>query len=185
MRKQRIGRMLGVLALGIGAIPASAAMARADGDAQQEARPKCFNGTHAYTFATAGGPGAYVYLNVAGGSHKGAKVITYPWSGGKGNEMWCLEPGPKGYGHRMHPYDNRNLCLDVPGGRYEKGQGLIVWDCNGRQNQTFDVLPVHTDHPFSVIGPWEKSDLKVHRGKNAVGSQVSLWPHMNSHAEWR
>ncbi|GGP82641.1 RICIN domain-containing protein [Streptomyces melanogenes] len=174
---------VGAAVLTLGAVPAAAVAAHADGTAGRAAAVSC-NKNHAYRYGTPGGPGAYVYLNVAGGSHKGAKVITYPWSGGKGNERWCLERGRDGYGWYFHPWDNRSLCLDVPGGRYKKGQGLIVWSCNKRKNQLFDTTIVHTDNPYTLITPWY-SNLKVHRGKDAFGSQVSLWPHLNTHAEWR
>ncbi|PWI13109.1 hypothetical protein DI272_02370 [Streptomyces sp. Act143] len=173
--------------LAAGAVPAAATAADAAGTSSQAAAVVCkkVDGKeHPYTFRTPGGPGAFVYLNVSGGSHKGAKVITYPWSGGRGNETWCLEQGRDGYGWYFHPWDKRSLCLDVPGGRYKKGQGLVVWDCNKRKNQLFDTTIVHTDNPYTLITPWY-SNLKVHRGRNAVGSQVSLWPHINTHAEWR
>ncbi|WP_459754853.1 RICIN domain-containing protein [Streptomyces sennicomposti] len=147
------------------------------------------NKNHAYTFHVPGSIGSgLVYLNVGGGSHKGAEVITWPWSGGKGNEKWCLTPGPKGYGWNLRPWDNRSLCLDVPAARYKKGQGLIVWNCNNGKNQVFYLQPVSTDggtFQYTIMGPWEKQGLKIHRGANGRGSQVSLWPHLNQNARWQ
>lgn len=180
--KARLGSMVGALAVSAAVLPAGATIAQAD-ESKKAAAVSC-NGNRAYTFSTSGSS-APVYLNVSGGSRKGAKVITWPWAGGKGNEKWCLTRGPRGYGWNLRPWDNKSLCLDVPGSSYKKGQGLIVWNCNGRKNQDFYVQPVHTDTSYTLLGPWEKSSLKIHRGKYDRGSQVSLWPHLNMHAQWR
>jgi len=183
MAMSRFAGNLGALVIGVAALPATAVAAQADGSTSQAAAVSCHK-SRAYTFSTSSGSGP-VYLNVEGGSRKGARVITWPWAGGQGNEKWCLTQGPRGYGWNLRPWDKRNLCLDVPGAKYNKGQGLIVWDCNGRKNQDFYVRPVTTDTSYTIIGPWEASHLKMHRGKNGRGSQVSLWPHLNLNAQWR
>ncbi|ATL32767.1 RICIN domain-containing protein [Streptomyces formicae] len=182
MAKHRLGALFGALAIGAAVLPAGSVVAQTD-DSTSTAAVRC-NANHAYTFSTSGGGGP-VYLNVGGGSHKGAKVITWPWSGGQGNEKWCLTQGPRGYGWNLRPWDNRGLCLDVPHSRYKKGQGLVVWNCNGRKNQDFYVKPVHSDYSYTLLGPWEKQDLKIHRGADERGSQVSLWSHLNLHAKWK
>ncbi|MWA16099.1 RICIN domain-containing protein [Streptomyces sp. BA2] len=182
MAKQRLGAILGALAIGVAVLPTGSAVAQAD-NPTKTAAVSC-NANHAYTFSASSGSGP-VYLNVSGGSRKGAKVITWPWFGGKGNERWCLTQGPRGYGWNLRPWDNRGLCLDVPGSRYKKGQGLIVWNCNGRKNQDFYVKPVHTDYSYTLLGPWEKGSLKIHCGADGRGSQVSLWPHLNTNAQWK
>lgn len=181
--------LVGALALGAAVVPPAASAAPAYSPASVSAAAVSCNRNHAYTFHVPGSVGSgLVYLNVGGGSHKGAEVITWPWSGGKGNEKWCLTPGPKGYGWNLRPWDNRSLCLDVPAARYKKGQGLIVWNCNNGKNQVFYLQPVSTDggtFQYTIMGPWEKQGLKIHRGANGRGSQVSLWPHLNQNARWQ
>lgn len=117
-------------------------------------------GGHAYTFHVSGG---------------------WPWSGGQGNEKWCLTDATSG-GYTLRPWNARHLCLDVPAGRYKEGQGLIVWDCNGGKNQIFFVK-AHEN--YFLIGPAESGGLFMHRGAHAEGSQVSLWKHQNINARWQ
>ncbi|MFE5328180.1 RICIN domain-containing protein [Embleya sp. NPDC056575] len=184
MRKSRVTGALGAVVLAVGVLPATAHAAQG---AESHSAVSCKQ-NHPYTFSVPGGPGSSsVYLNVGGGSRKGAKVITWPWAGGQGNEKWCLTPGPRGYAYNLRPWDNRNLCLDVPAGKYREGQELIVWTCNNGKNQDFYVQPVSTDggtYHYTVLGPWEASHLKIHRGQYGQGSPVSLWKHLNMNAQW-
>ncbi|MEU3400704.1 RICIN domain-containing protein [Streptomyces filamentosus] len=141
-------------------------------------------GNRAYTWRVQGTNG-WAYLNVSGGSRKGAKVITWPWAGGRGNEKWCLTTGPNGYGYNFRPWDRKDLCLDVPDARYNRGQGLIVWNCNNRKNQLFQtVIRREGSLQYTIIGPWYAGSMKMHRGARE-GAQVSLWPHLNMNAAWQ
>ncbi|MEV8319874.1 RICIN domain-containing protein [Streptomyces sp. NPDC059900] len=182
MTNHRVGAALGALAMGIAVLPAGAAVAQSGNSPAGAAAVQC-NKNHKYTFRTPGDNYTYVYLNVKGGSRKGATVITWPWAGGKGNETWCLTPGPNGYGWNLRPWDNKNLCLDVPKGRYKKGQELIVWNCNKGKNQVFSIIQTHTDTNYLLMSPWYGNGLKIHRGKYD-GSPVSLWSHQNRHSMW-
>ncbi|MGW4379852.1 RICIN domain-containing protein [Kitasatospora sp. NPDC004531] len=179
----RIVSILGTAAAFLGAALAAPAAAAADSPATVgTAAVNCKGGRAVTYWVTGGSTGSgLVYLNVGGGSRKGAKVITWPWSGGKGNEKWCLTDAPQG-GYNLRPWDARHLCLDVPAGRYKEGQGLIVWDCNNGKNQAFSI---RQSQGFYLISPWENGGLFVHRGANAEGSQVSLWKHQNWNARWR
>ncbi|MFC7303429.1 RICIN domain-containing protein [Streptomyces monticola] len=74
-------------------------------------------------------------MAVAAGGGKGAKVIAWKNNGGS-EQDWCLERAAEG-GRYLHPRHAPWLCLDVPGSKYANGTKLVVWDCNGRENQRF------------------------------------------------
>ncbi|MFF7459567.1 RICIN domain-containing protein [Kitasatospora sp. NPDC008115] len=90
---------------------------------------------HTYNdnYAGAGHPAEYLEVNGWGG--QGAAVGTWDWVN-QDNERWCLEKAAEG-GWYFHPKYNPNLCLDVPGNKFPNK--MVVWTCNGRINQRFDM----------------------------------------------
>ncbi|MFJ9847199.1 RICIN domain-containing protein [Kitasatospora sp. NPDC101155] len=159
---------------------ASAQDASAHADAAQPASVnRCQGGPHTYNdgYAGPGHPAQFLEVNGWGGSN--TKVATWEYVNQNGhaqdNERWCLERAAEGgwYLHPAYAYGQNgrpNLCLDVPGGNYETGTGLVVWNCNGRLNQRFgfttrDQTGGHIyamgNHDYELEGHHDRSQVTL------------------------
>ncbi|MFI1801051.1 RICIN domain-containing protein [Streptomyces sp. NPDC020379] len=121
-------------------------MGAAHASTTQPAVNKC-QSTH--TYETGG-----MYLEVHAWGGKGAVVDTWEYANQDGhaqdNERWCLEAANQG-GWYFHPKYNTNLCLDVPGANYAEGTRLVIWNCNGRENQRFTISNGTTNGYISPV----------------------------------
>lgn len=81
---------------------------------------------------------------------------------------------------------DNNMCLDVPGANYASSQKLIMYKCNGKQNQQFNYDEVNKQlHPIQashlcVDIPFKRDDLgKLSLAKcdNDVRQQFSMIDH--------
>jgi hypothetical protein len=101
-----------------------------------------------------------------GGSTATVDGYTPNWTAA---QAWCLEPAAEG-GYYFHPSYNLGLCLDVPYGRYNVGQGMWIYNCNGTQPQRFSInTPCGSG--FAVEPYTSRLSLAASGG---VGSQVVL-----------
>ncbi|MFF2847589.1 RICIN domain-containing protein [Streptomyces sp. NPDC058001] len=111
-----------------------------------------------------------------GGVRKGAKVDQYRCVGSK-NQKWYVEALDIYNAYRIHPAQNMNLCVDIPG-NYRKGTQLILWNCNGRANQGFlfncDSGQRHCKI-FPYAGGHRDKCLAVKGGKHANNTPLILW----------
>jgi Ricin-type beta-trefoil lectin domain len=94
-----------------------------------------------------------LYLDAKSEGAKHAPVITWYRNGG-GNQKWCLErvagtPYNEWY---FHPSYNTHLCMDVPGSKYYSGAKLVIWTCNGRRNQRFEITRSSGGSFFTLDG---------------------------------
>ncbi len=107
------------------------------------------------------------YLNASGWGGSGTHVIEWN-GGGQGNEHWCLERAAEG-GWYFHPSYNLDLCMDVPGGNYSDGTGIVIWNCNGRPNQRFSVT---SSGNGDYIAPQASGHFAL--DGNGYGQQITL-----------
>ncbi|MET7478170.1 hypothetical protein ABZT17_27925 [Streptomyces sp. NPDC005648] len=117
------------------------------------------------------------YMNDAGYGGKGSWVITSQTSGSpQKNEVWCIEKAAQG-GVYFHPSFNTSLCMDVPGGKYKSGVGLVIWTCNGRKNQRFSTYTTNNRYPGTgglFINPVANSSIYVNLTGSGYDTQVKL-----------
>merc|ERR1711939_1049157 len=69
--------------------------------------------------------------------------------------------------------DNREMCLDVPGGDPSKASDLELWECNGAKGQYWQYDPQTNAISPASIG--EKMCVDVRGGGTKAGTLVNLW----------
>jgi hypothetical protein len=81
------------------------------------------------------------------------------------------QPGqyPQGGGRRGTIHGPNNLCLDMRGDRVNQGTEAIVYNCHGKQNQTFNWSPRGELIVANMC-------LDVADGNSANGARVIAWP---------
>ncbi|MEY9968917.1 hypothetical protein ABIA33_007004 [Streptacidiphilus sp. MAP12-16] len=175
MRKQ-LAAGLGTAALAAGmllALPGTAAHA-------STIRPSAVNRCAQYdTWQTLNGGNYLADPNYGG---RGTRVIVWPWTGGT-EQHWCMERATEG-GWYLHPGHKTNLCMDVPGSNYSDGVGLVIWDCNGRANQRFDITPVHIGVSTHVITPTANGSVRVTAGNGGDGNVVTISTDANQNTDY-
>lgn len=141
-------KALAVTAAAVAALGAGAGAAHADA-AQPAGSGDTAVCRHPHTYQDGDG----LYLEVHGWGGKGAVVDTWTYADQNGhaqdNERWCLEAANEG-GYYFHPAYNWGLCLDVPGAAYAN-TNMVVWACNGRENQRFTISNGTTSGYISPI----------------------------------
>lgn len=137
------------------------------------------------TAQASGFPGTFQWLpehfsgpciTAHGGVHKGAKLDQYRCLGAK-NQKWYVELGPYHEAYVIHPSQNMGLCADIPG-HYRKGTQLILWSCNGRDNQVFHISGCSSQRHCSIrpyAGGQRTKCLSVRGGKQANNTPLILW----------
>ncbi|RLU86268.1 hypothetical protein CTZ27_25160 [Streptomyces griseocarneus] len=150
MKKLRVLAVVAAAVAALGGVTAGTAQAAPAAPAKAS-YSKCQS---IHTYRT--GP---MFLEDHGWGGQGSVVDTWKYVDQDGhaqnNERWCLEPANEG-GWYLHPAFNAGLCLDVPGANYGEGVGLVIWNCNGRENQRFTfsqpgqtggfITPVNRSH---------------------------------------
>uniref|UniRef100_UPI0004C3C24F ricin-type beta-trefoil lectin domain protein n=1 Tax=Microbispora rosea TaxID=58117 RepID=UPI0004C3C24F len=63
-----------------------------------------------------------------------------------------------------------NKCLDVNGGATADGSTVIIWDCNGQNNQQWRL---NSDGSITAVGA--NKCLDVYGNGTANGSKVIIW----------
>jgi hypothetical protein len=138
------------------------------------------------TAGAAGFPGTFQWLpehfsgpciTAHGGVRKGAKLDQYRCVGGK-NQKWYVELGPYHEAYIIHPSQNMGLCADIPGGKYRKGTQLVLWSCNGRDNQIFHISGCSSGRHCTIrpyAGSQRKKCLSVKGGRTANNTPLILW----------
>lgn len=112
-----------------------------------------------------------LYLDAKGAGGKHTPVITW-YGNGRSNQKWCMErmSGTRFNEWYFHPSYNTHLCMDVPGSRYYTGAKIVLWTCNGRRNQRFEITHVSKGSFFSPIDGMH--NLRAH----GAGKSVALNP---------
>ncbi|MEV7130083.1 RICIN domain-containing protein [Streptomyces sp. NPDC093260] len=163
-----------VLAGGLSALPAAAAPAAAPAAANRCAQKVTWKNTR-----------TGLYLDAKGGGGKHTPVVTWYRNGGS-NQKWCLErvAGSQYNEWYFHPSYNTRLCMDVPGGNYYTGAKVVLWTCNGRQNQRFEITHTSGSSFFSPDGDPVKGYYNL--GAGGAGQSVTLVPSGSSKTTmWR
>jgi hypothetical protein len=137
-------------------------------------------------------PGTYTWrpehvgnmcVTAHGGAHKGAKVDQYTCVG-QGNQRWYVRTlGVRPQTYALEAADNRNLCLDIPGNNDSNGNQLVLWDCNGRINQTFWFICDNNQRHCDIrpaYGPGRGKSLSVRGGSRANNAPLVVWSHTGS-----
>jgi hypothetical protein len=138
------------------------------------------------TARASGFPGTFQWLpehfsgpciTAHGGVHKGAKLDQYRCIGAR-NQKWYVELGPYHEAYIIHPSQNLGLCADIPG-NYRKGTQLILWNCNGRDNQVLHISGCSNRRQHCVIRPYAGGQrnkcLSVKGGRQANNTPLILW----------
>lgn len=118
----------------------------------------------------------WTYLDAKGsGNRKGTHVITW-YDNQRPNEEWCLEhvAGHPNSWFYFHPSYNLNLCMDVPGAHYRLGTQLVLWSCNGRQNQQFIVSDLITRGAYLIEPPASRIGQTLSACAAGIGNYVIL-----------
>ena len=120
------------------------------------------------------------------GGHSSAKK-------GDNLRVWALDNAPtkrftlvkskqNGY-YEIYPADNRNLRVDVAGGKSNNGTNVGIWDANHRESQRF-LFQHQGNGRYKIYTPTGKIvNLKDQSAGN--GTNIQIWnDHNGGHNEW-
>lgn len=68
---------------------------------------------------------------------------------------------------------NNEKCIDVPGGNYDNGNKLELWDCNGHTNQQWKAGPANSFQWESVAQPGKCIDM--YGADISNGKLLEIW----------
>jgi hypothetical protein len=132
------------------------------------------NGT--FFLGVSGGPSC---SPVDCGLKNGQSIITYQL-GESDQQWWSTTNGPL-YNLNDNVTIDALMCLGVAGGRLDEGIPLVIWQCNGADDQSWKVVSASTlNAPFPNCFAFfnNKSGMVagVSGGKVQNGTKVIQWP---------
>jgi hypothetical protein len=92
-------------------------------------------------------------------------------------EFWEVIPRDDGNYYEIHNYARPDLCLDVPGGTFQRGTQLMIYPCHGGDNQLWKAEGSPVCDGAVFVNKRTQQLVGAAGGQRGNGVPVVQWPH--------
>jgi hypothetical protein len=103
-----------------------------------------------------------------------SRIILWDCTGAD-DQYWLVDRA--GFEHSIVNYEGYGFCMGVLGASGDRGAQVVVNECDGSANQTWELEPSSACGGYIVVNKQTRYLASVEGRSTANGAPVIMWPH--------